>query len=397
MRVARTQKLDRLRIMGGWVNKCRLPLTKGFLSLGVASLSSMLLLSCASPSGEGSKTAAAQQGSHRVGNSVVSPAPPKRKPQVSAGRADETAAAENSGARSGEAGGNARVASSAPQSEQPTTGGSSSLDGPAILSVIKPPTRLADMREGDGAVSAESPVQTASEKNHAVREVMDRIKFNITDEKIQVQTASNIFQSVIVFLMENFGQPFYNREPIIVNIGHSLESEAQVRISNGRKRDVYLNSVNVVFETERMYIAHELFHALYQSDRWLRTGSQADIEGWATYAQYLYRYPKLSNQEIADTLRKDFPAIERPTVSDGRAEVVPWQVLPPAQRIENYIRSAYALLRSDRYSNYLKYRETILRLMDTPNAAQLSSASSAPSPSFGDNRLQGGKTATQQR
>ena len=145
-------------------------------------------------------------------------------------------------------------------------------------------------------------------------------------------------------LLTHYGLPTYTGA-VRVHIHSDIGASARTvwRPSTGSGRDVYLGELSFRPE-ERKVVAHEMFHALYQSDSFMRTYPDIVVEGLATFAEYRYRYPKKSRQAIAATMLEHLSALGLRGPLQPDVYNMPFGVRPPAERDLLYIAGGHLFM-----------------------------------------------------
>ncbi len=146
---------------------------------------------------------------------------------------------------------------------------------------------------------------------------------------------------VMRHLRQTYGQPTYSG-PIRVHISPDLGVGAKMvwKPSTHAGRDVYLSDLSF-WPEERKVIVHEMFHALHQNDRFLRTYPDVIVEGLAVHAEYRYRYAGKSRQEIARTMLSHLNALGLQGPFRPEDYNLPFAAKPPAERDLLYIAAGH--------------------------------------------------------
>lgn len=222
---------------------------------------------------------------------------------------------------------------------------------------------------------ARNEVKRVEFNHYGVREAFERIDFRINDDSIEKTSIENAVIESLNFLFANFGNPVFFKGLVELNVEVNPNRHAVMRLSEGGKRVIHLDLFNFANPIAQQYLVHELFHAFYQSDVWLRDGAESDIEGWASYAQYRFLHRDLpgGNKAILEKLIADFPgaAVMAETIKSGKQ---PLESLSPSNQTLAYVGLALPIFNFDDYGVFVRYRSTIMRGRFPAESIELSSA-----------------------
>lgn len=145
--------------------------------------------------------------------------------------------------------------------------------------------------------------------------------------------------SVVKALQADFGPPVL-KGVVRVQVGSGLGTGAQTvwRPTGGGPRLVRVLEVHF-WKEERHILAHELFHALYQQDAFIKSLPDVIIEGSATYAEYRYRYVGKSQEEIAKSMQQQLKALGQTQPFGSAAYNGAFGVQPSDSKARLYIAS----------------------------------------------------------
>jgi len=162
------------------------------------------------------------------------------------------------------------------------------------------------------------------------------------------------------FLFDNFGPALKFKNKIVLKIVEKPERHAFATLLPDGNRSISLDRIHFLFDDGEEFIVHELFHALYQTDQWRRIAPQKDIEGWAAYAQIVYRYrgDADNNEEIVTNILERFPIL-----SSKQAEKDlfsrRFELLSVSEQQIAYMMAALPILKTNRYDVYIEYKKMI--------------------------------------
>jgi len=210
-------------------------------------------------------------------------------------------------------------------------------------------------------VSPPGPLPSSSaaleQYSNELRDAVQRTEFDVPKERREAVYAAVV--DGLRFLEGEFGSPPFTCASIKVVLGENLARHAVTDIRPSCGRVIEIDVLNL-YESQRHFIVHELFHAYYQPDAMLDR-PKADLERWATYAQYRYKYPGQRNSEIWETLSERF-GLNPPSSQLREAMSQPWVSLSNDLRNQVYVLNTEPLFRRDHEENHQEYRE-LLRQM----------------------------------
>lgn len=161
----------------------------------------------------------------------------------------------------------------------------------------------------------------------------------------------------MLFLLKEFGS-----SPIIdgkVQVVFCLKLKDHAFMMNqGKNRVVKLEVLNL-YPTEHHFIVHEIFHAYFQDNTMLSTLSREEIEAWATYAQYRYKYRNIKNREIKMKLIRKFH-LTKEKIKSLHNNKNAWYG-DPYTITQKYIVNALFLFSQPHLHNYKIYRKMLGR------------------------------------
>ena len=161
-----------------------------------------------------------------------------------------------------------------------------------------------------------SPTKTPSQELHefkqptisnefmadSVQDMIGRIEVRFSTNKTD-RDISPILQDCLSFLVREFGTPVYRGRVLLVITDDPSDNAYIIwRESDDLERQITLNHYNVMKPMWHHYLAHELFHAFYQSGNFLKISPDSIIEGLAIYAQYKYQNQEMSNDQIREKI-----------------------------------------------------------------------------------------------
>ena len=181
-------------------------------------------------------------------------------------------------------------------------------------------------------------------------------KMSIVKNHTSIENYEKIFYNLFKFLINTFGSPIILKHPINIEFRDniSLSNHAITKVGPDNNRRIIMSTHNL-FEDQRHFIIHELFHSFYQTSSMLKMAEHI-VEGWATYAQYKYKYYGKSNSEIRLILKKRYSISKNDINSFSSTS---WSTLPQNKRIKAYIVSSLKLFSNEHMNNYIRYRSML--------------------------------------
>jgi hypothetical protein len=168
------------------------------------------------------------------------------------------------------------------------------------------------------------------------------------------------FLDALNFLQLNLGDPPFSEQEIVVDIADAQNGFGHFSISRSGERIIRIPLAALSASDGVQYIVHELVHAIYQDDSWVRYGSDFDVEGIAAWAQFLYQQDLSSSTgNIADEIHRVFPSVDDPQIV-ALYQRQRFSNLSAEQRLGAYASAAYPLLRLGRSEVFLWYRRRML-------------------------------------
>lgn len=171
---------------------------------------------------------------------------------------------------------------------------------------------------------------------------------------ISIDEAKQAIIECFSFLSKEFGSPPLQDYNINININLKNKSHAITKINKLKRRTIEINAININ-KNQRDYLLHELFHAFYQNDRILSKPIN-EVEAWATYAQYRYKYRGSQNSDIKTMLIDKFSISKNDL---GIFKNNKFIETPDAFKSKAYVINIFNLLSVDHFQNYLAYRDLI--------------------------------------
>ena len=169
----------------------------------------------------------------------------------------------------------------------------------------------------------------------------------------------SLIRELVKFLITDFGPPINSFGKLSIRVESTPGQHAFVEYYRNGDRIVVIDPLDFL-SSEQHFIVHELFHALYQSEGMLALLSDADAEGWATYAQLRYKYKLIvDNEGIADAIRRE-NRLSRKTEERLRHLEAPLITLDSKTRYDAYIVNALELFDLNHQSVRDEYRRLVL-------------------------------------
>ena len=122
------------------------------------------------------------------------------------------------------------------------------------------------------------------------------------------EAAYSTVVSLLGFLVSEFGSPRLSNDRIVIRFENSVAYHALTHVKENGTRILRIESINLI-TSQQHFVVHELFHAYFQWDRFFAWG-EWEVEKWATYAQYRFKYRGLENKEIYKTLVREFHIVQ---------------------------------------------------------------------------------------
>lgn len=158
--------------------------------------------------------------------------------------------------------------------------------------------------------------------NGSVEEMLKRIVMRSPAGHAE-KNVSPILRNGLYYLVREFGPPVYKGTvTLVITDDPSDNAHIMWRENDLHNRTITLNHYNIMQPVWYHYLVHELFHAFYQSNLFLKVHPDSIIEGLAIYAQYKYQNPKMSNEQLQEKIRQDakslFPASKKMSIDFDR-------------------------------------------------------------------------------
>lgn len=120
---------------------------------------------------------------------------------------------------------------------------------------------------------------------------------------------------VLAFLADNFGNPIYSQDIIL-----KIQGSDKRGVTNEQDvpRIVELPYSDFLDENKASEIAHELFHAFYESKSFVNSNPDFIVEGLAVYAEYKYKY----NDKDINFILKELESEMSPTIISSSRETL---------------------------------------------------------------------------
>ena len=212
-------------------------------------------------------------------------------------------------------------------------------------------------------------VLTQSQRATQIQSIQMYPKLSVTAPPEYFEQAKKNLEEILRFFIGDFGPPpLADIGEIRIKFDYKVLSNLEVRLPKDGSREVMLDPIFLNFHD--YFIAHEYFHAFYQSDTMLDSCSITFLEGWATYAQYRYKNRNKTNQEIGDKLKADF-GIQETTIKriENGSNIRYHGRLHEEQK--DYIAAALILFKKPHNQNVSSYRARLegvnTKSCDIPN------------------------------
>jgi len=168
--------------------------------------------------------------------------------------------------------------------------------------------------------------------------------------------ARKIISDIYIYLSNNFGAPICLSSPVIIEFVNGSTDHAVMSLGENSQRTVKVDVFNL-YKKERHFLAHELFHAFYQDDDMLN-GNIYNIEKWATYAQYLYKYRGYSNHDIRKRL-SEYANLSNNELAYFEKYNGPLSALNADQQLKAYVTNVLPLFENKHMENYAALRDKL--------------------------------------
>ena len=119
------------------------------------------------------------------------------------------------------------------------------------------------------------------------------------------ERGKEVLQDAVDFLLKEFGPPPAESGPWYVIIKGVIGGTTTVIPQRDGSKLTTLDPI-FLHATYLGTAVHELHHARYLTDKMFDSLSPHEIEKWATYAQYRYKYRNHDNASIAKIIKDDF-------------------------------------------------------------------------------------------
>jgi hypothetical protein len=121
---------------------------------------------------------------------------------------------------------------------------------------------------------------------------------------------SSQIKHCLSFLVKEFGPPIYRGE-VTLRISADPNDNGRMTWSDSRRRyrTITLNELCLYKPSEFRVLVHELFHAFYQTNNFIKGNPDFITEGLAIYAEYKYRYRNKTDQAILKIMREESEAL----------------------------------------------------------------------------------------
>ena len=130
-------------------------------------------------------------------------------------------------------------------------------------------------------------------------------KLSVTAPPEHFEQAKKTLDSVMNYLIQDFGPAPAEIGNLTVIFKDVIGGDLHITQYPNGSRSTTVDPI-YLREDQAHTITHEVFHGLYQTDRMLDSLPLAELEKWATYAEYRYKYHGQDNLQIAQKLKEDF-------------------------------------------------------------------------------------------
>ncbi len=143
-----------------------------------------------------------------------------------------------------------------------------------------------------------------------VDDMFRRIDFTYSP-RVEKKNYDSQIKHCLSFLVKEFGQPLY-RGRVTLRITDNPADNGKMSWSDGRRRyrTMALHEWILYPDLSELHVlVHELFHAFYQTNAFIKANPDFITEGLAVYAEYKYRYWNWNNKKILKEMREQSKAL----------------------------------------------------------------------------------------
>lgn len=169
---------------------------------------------------------------------------------------------------------------------------------PKTLISDYPPTPLG-INKNPGSDSSE---KLNPSTKHYVNDMFSRLQLKFGPGAVRKHYTQEI-KKCLGFLVQEFGAPLYHGKVFLHITSNSSDNGKMAWSDNRRKhRTITLHEFNFL-ASELRVVVHELFHAFYQTNAFIKANPDFITEGLAVYAENKFRYPRKNNKQILEHMR----------------------------------------------------------------------------------------------
>jgi hypothetical protein len=150
--------------------------------------------------------------------------------------------------------------------------------------------------------------QETSRNEKTINNMLRKIHRQIIDGGVNPPNLEDLIKECLQFLVLEFGPPKYSDHVVLV-VTSDPASHGKMIWEGNTSRKIIIKDFNL-FASELHILVHELFHAFYQSNNFIKANPDFIKEGLAVYAEYKYKFKNKNNEEILNILKYRLRAFE---------------------------------------------------------------------------------------
>ncbi len=153
-------------------------------------------------------------------------------------------------------------------------------------------------------ITTSEPAPVSSQVKPEIRKLFKKISIKVENNAVPRINAERAILESLVYLNREFGPPPIQINKVAVYFNHDHADHAFTKIEKDNSRSIKIAAINT-HHSQRHYLVHELFHALYQTQAILNL-PESVYEAWAAYIHFRYKYQKFTNNKLRRKLIDSF-------------------------------------------------------------------------------------------
>ncbi|MGE4298863.1 MAG: SPOR domain-containing protein [Desulfovibrionaceae bacterium] len=218
--------------------------------------------------------------------------------------------------------------------------------------------------EAPANANASSRQSVQNSKARSAKDVASGMYYKVlidTNGTVPKEETQQATWTCLLKLAATFGEPFYTGNVVLrITAKPGDNGRMNWSLDNFKERTISLHHFNLLPEQQHI-LAHELFHAFYESDAFIRANPDIILEGLAVFAEYIFRYDNLDIMQLRNKISRDVLSL------DSKADTRNIDMDQPFEAYSSYDKDLIYLLAGQmifyEFASNKEYKELIRTLL----------------------------------